>query len=44
MITGQETFLEHAFVLTLNDGKNKVETGITVFTQMQDEVFLKFGT
>jgi hypothetical protein len=41
MVTGQEErFLEHACVLMLNAGKNNVETGITVFTQMQDEVFL----
>jgi hypothetical protein len=30
----------HAYVLRLNAGKNNVETGITVFTRMQDEVFL----
>ena len=28
------------YVLTLNAEKNKVETGITIFTRMQDEVFL----
>jgi len=41
MVTGQEErFLEHACVLMLNAGKNNVATGITVFTPMQDEVFL----
>jgi hypothetical protein len=37
MVTGQkERLLEHAYVLTLNAGKNKVEKGITVFTHIQD--------
>jgi len=41
MVTGQEgRFLEHVYVLMLNAGKNNAETGITVFTQMQDEIFL----
>jgi hypothetical protein len=43
MGTGQEErFLGHEDVLTVNAGekKKKVETGITVFTRMQDEVFL----
>jgi hypothetical protein len=46
VVTGQEErFLEHAYVLMLNAGENNVETGITVFTRMQDEVnFLNVGS